>query len=170
MKHSDYITHISNQEDLSYLRTQLNDVNIRLFHTSLPYRDLVQKACDYIKFLTITQMEGYKLPHGMSGANAGIPWNIIGIARNRGTRYAHADIMINPHILIYEGEEVESMSNCGSLILDKPIEIKRYEKIYVRYYSYLGIPYEEWFTRDQGGFTIQHEIDHNNGILITDRT
>ena len=26
----------------------------------------------------------------------------------------------------------------------------------------------ELFTRETGAFTIQHEVDHNNGILITD--
>jgi peptide deformylase len=116
-------------------------------------------------------MEGYKLPHGMSGANAGIPWNIIAVARGRGESGAWAEVMINPKIVDVSDEMIESESNCGSITLPEPIKIKRHAWVTVRYaeaeddYS----EYTRTFHRQDGGLTIQHEIDHNLGVTILDR-
>jgi len=47
-------------------------------------------------------------------------------------------------------------------------KVKRFDKIFVRYTNEEGIEIAEWFD----GFTstvIQHEIDHLNGILFTQR-
>ncbi len=169
MKISDYLTHIDNPEDLPFLRTKLFDVNIRLFKSNPRYRDIIEDCCHLIKYCATTKMDGYKLPHGMSGANVGIPFNIIGIVRNRGTDLAVCDIMINPKTIQYRGKLVETESNCGSIRLEKSIKIKRYEEILVEYYDIDGEPNRELFNRHEGSFTIQHEIDHNLGILITDR-
>ncbi len=170
MIHSDHITHIDQMEDKPYLRTPLFDVNMRLFRTSDGYRGVVLAACGWIEKLCLTKMEGYKLPHGMSGANAGVPWNIIGIARNRGQPDAHCDIMINPEIVKISDEKVESQSNCGSLCLPEPITIKRHVWVEVTWYDANAVFWRAVFDREHGGLTIQHEVDHNLGILITDRT
>ncbi len=167
--HSDHITHIDNPADVPYLRGKLLDVNMRLFSTSDGYRAVVLAACDWIAKLCTTKMEGYKLPHGMSGANAGIPWNIIGIARNRGQDDAYTQIMINPKIGAYGGKVIESQSNCGSLCLKEPITIKRRERVTLGWFDMDGKDCCGTFGREDGGFTIQHEVDHNLGVLITDR-
>lgn len=169
LKHSDHITHIDNAEDVPYLRTPLFNVNMRLFKTSAFYRFVVLEACRLIVNLCATKMEGYKLPHGMSGANAGIPWNIIGIARNRGEKDAWTEIMINPKILAYGSKVVESQSNCGSLTLKEPITIKRHAKIDVEWHDTDGAAHKDTFDSTTGAFTIQHEVDHNLGVMITDR-
>lgn len=67
------------------------------------------------------------------------------------------------------GEEVESWSNCGSLTLEEPIKIKRYEEVRVQFFDENGEFHDENFSRRQCSLTIQHEIDHNLGILITER-
>ncbi len=121
MRHSDYCTHIKNPEDKDVLTRKLFDVNMRLFNTSVQYQNIILSICNYIHWNTKTEKEGYKKPHGFSGANAGIPFNIIGV--NRGV----TDIMINPKILKTYGNKVESESNCGSLTLEKPIKIWRWE-------------------------------------------
>ena len=168
-QHSSHITHIDNKEDIPYLRNKLFDVNIRLFNSSTEYRGLINRACDHIGWLCMTKMQGYKLPHGMSAANAGIPWNIIAFALNRDTKNAYSFIMMNPKILKREGAIVDTESNCGSLTLERPITIKRHEKVFVGWFDRDSKYNEKYFDRDNHGFTIQHEIDHNLGILITDR-
>ena len=167
--HLDYITHINNPEDQVYLKTCHFPVNIRLFHSSEDYKKIILDQCKYIKKLCLEEKEGYKKPHGMSSANAGLSFNIIGVTMNRNFRSEYCKILINPKILKYCGETIETSSNCGSLTLANPIKVLRSESVIVDYYDIDGINHIEEFNRDRGGFTIQHEIDHNNGILITDR-
>lgn len=169
MNVNDYLTHIDNVEDISYLRAGMYDVNMRLFGSSRTYRQIVQGCCHYLRKLALTEMAGYKLPHGMSGANIGIPFNIIGVVKNRGRYDADCRIMINPKIINYSQETVETLSNCGSIRLPDSIPITRSTKIGVEFFDIDGKCFIETFGRGEGAFTIQHEVDHNNGILITDR-
>jgi peptide deformylase len=164
---SDWLTHIDNKEDEPYLRSKLLDVNMRLFKANKAYRELVLMACHHLQVHCLSKLDGYKLPHGTSGANLGIPWNIIAIAKNRGQHDAYAEIMINPHITEHSTERVYSESNCGSIRLPAPIKVWRWAWVVVKWFSMDG---NEMVTRRiYGSLTIQHEIDHNNGILITDR-
>lgn len=163
MKHLNYCTHISNPEDKDILTRQLFDVNMRLFETSPEYRKIIIDICLYLRFCSETEEEGYKKPHGWSGANAGIPFNIIAV--NRG---GFTNIMINPVITKYYGKEIEVQSNCGSLTLEKPASVLRAEFIDVEYFTIAGNKkIEKRIDRNKGGFTIQHEVQHNRGILIT---
>ncbi len=166
---SEWLTHIDNEDDVPYLRSKLLDVNIRLFRANPTYRGLVLQACNHIHEACITEREGYKLPHGMSGANVGIPWNIIGVAMNRGTKDAFCKIMINPKIMELRGDRVETLSNCGSIRLAKPIRVRRHTEIVVEWYDFYGEAQRTSHYFGNGAFTIQHEVDHNLGILITDR-
>jgi peptide deformylase len=133
------------------------DVNMRLFESSPGYRDIILEVVSYIKRLATTEREGYKKPHGFSGANVGIPLNIIALA--------DGTVMLNPTYYPTRTDTRVSVSNCGSLLLEKPITIRRYAEVRVK-----------WFDLDgrqqvKTGYypTEQHEVDHNNGILITDR-
>ena len=168
MRVESHLTHIDNPEDLPYLRGKLPDVNMRLFYRNAAYRNLVWAACNHLATLCVTKLEGYKLPHGISGANVGVPWNIIAVARNRGARGARGEIMINPHILAYMGDLVVTESNCGSIRLPAPIKVRRRESVNLSYYEFDGTPRNATFDRSHGSFTIQHEVDHNMGVLITD--
>lgn len=155
VKHSDYCTFLANPEDRDILTRRLFDVNLRLMKTSSEYREIVTKAAKYILWGSMTEKEGYKKPHGFSGANAGIPWNIIAVGDK---------VMLNPHIIYAEGER-RGLSNCGSLLLKEPVEIKRYAHVEVEYWDLVG----DRHVIDGYLPTHQHEIDHNMGILITDR-
>jgi len=168
-KHSDYITHINNEEDVIYLKTKHFPVNMRLFHTSPEYKEIILQQCNYIRQNCLETKKGYKKPHGMSSANCGLAFNIIGITRNRNTKDEFCQIMINPsYFPIKEDGFIESESNCGSLTLDKPISIKRWKKVEVTYYEENSKQNKSIFSYLHCGKTIQHEIDHNLGILITD--
>ena len=167
-KHEDYITHISNEKDAVYLKSKHFPVNMRLFETSPEYKNIILQQCNYIRELCLDIKEGYKKPHGMSSANAGLSFNIIGITKNRNTISEYCEIMINPKIIHLSDNKTKTMSNCGSLTLKKAIELYRSSNIRVEWYSETGEFRRDWFTRETGAFTIQHEIDHNLGILITD--
>jgi peptide deformylase len=171
MNVNDFITFIGNEEDLPYLKTSLLDVNMRLFNNKKnpTYRRIVQSCCTYLANVALKSLDGYKKPHGMSGANIGIPFNIIGIVRERGTSHEYCEIMINPHIKVRSKEKSVGMSNCGSIRLPEPIPVKRHDTIGISWYNIDGVRNSGAFRKQDGGFTIQHEIDHNQGILITDR-
>ena len=73
--------------------------------------------------------------------------------------------MINPEILMDLGEDYLE-EGCLS-VPDTRVNIKRRQSIFVRYINLNEIEMESEFT----GLTarvIQHEVDHLNGILITD--
>lgn len=157
LKHEDVCTLLRNKEDRDILTRKLFDVNMRLYKTSLGYREIVMSVAAYICNLAMTKREGYKKPHGFSGANAGIPFNIIAVA--------DGTIILNPKIVDRSKETRISESNCGSLLLDKPIKIRRYANVHVTGFNIHGDPvsYRGYLP------TMQHEIDHNNGTLITHR-
>lgn len=161
----DYVTFIGNEEDVIYLKRRAFPVNMRLFNTSEGYRDIVLSCCDYMKTLSLQEMDDYKKPHGMSGANAAIPFNIVAVVRSRGKEDEHCEILINPVITDASEEMKSSFSNCGSIRLEEPIEIIRHEWVDIEYYTTTG----EKKKRRSRNATVQHEIDHNLGILITDR-
>ena len=156
-EHEKNCTHMKYPEDRDILTRPLFAVNMRFFKINPEYKKLVLACCEYIKLRATTTREGYTKPYGFSGANAGIPFNII--ATREGL------VLINPKIIEALGSK-ESLSNCGSLTLEKPIKVTRYECIKVSYFDLAGIQQEiEGYLP-----TIQHEIDHNNGILISDRS
>jgi len=169
MKAENVITHINNVEDQIYLKTKAFPVNMRLYHSSSDYRDLIDQCVTLIRKYAVAEYSDYKKPHGMSGANLAIPFNIIGVVVNRGDQKRESVLtMINPVILEAKGEHI-SKSNCGSIRLEEPIDVKRHDYIRVEYFDWAGHKQLKDFLRYNGGDTIQHEIDHNNGVLITDR-
>jgi len=168
MKHSDCITHINNEEDEVFLRSRLLPVNMRLFKTSPQYRDIILSMCEYIKESCLTTREGYKKPHGMSAANLALGHNIIGITTNRNTPEEDCLIMINPVIVWESSDRVLASSNCGSLTLEEPIQVPRRSKVGLIWFDTDGQKQERKFDRASGSFSLQHEVQHNLGILITE--
>ncbi|EEJ71834.1 peptide deformylase [Lactobacillus ultunensis] len=95
---------------------------------------------------------------------AGLAANMIGKSKRIIAFYVgpFPFLMINPQIIKKSGEY---LAKEGCLSLDGEREAKRYEKITV---SYQNLNFEKE-TQSFSGFvaeTIQHEVDHCNGILI----
>jgi hypothetical protein len=166
LTNADICTNFANLEDKDILTRPLFAVNMRLFRTSPGYKALVLAACAYLVECCGHEQGGKDSYIGYSGANAGIPWDIIAVRRGGGV-----DVMINarlrpngnpPKVLSYEG--------CGSLPALGPMYVERDAQIEVEYFD-LGGEFRLEFkvSQDQGGFVIQHEVDHNDGILLTDR-
>ena len=75
--------------------------------------------------------------------------------------------MLNPRIVSYSPEQHEVKSNCGSLTLKEPVVVERYDWIYVDWMDQDGEDRRKRFS-GKLATTLQHEIEHNSGILITD--
>lgn len=169
MKHEDVCTHIRNEADKDILTRRLFDVNIRLYKSSPMYKSIVDGACSYIQWGATTTRDGYKKPHGFSGANAGVPFNIIALA--------DGSVIVNPTYEAIGTAKAIADSNCGSLTLEKPIRIERHARVKIDGYWWTnslpragGASLKRFESALVGYYpTHQHEIDHNNGVLITDR-
>ena len=161
MKHADYCTHINNNEDEDILTRPNFNVNMRLFHANKEYKALILSLCAYICRCASTSKEGYKPPHGWSGANAGIPFNIIAFHVCGLTL-----TWINPVITRYSKDIKMVRSNCGSLTLPQPKLITRSLSIDVEYYDLQGQQHLWKSIPPTPGFTIQHEVEHTQGKLL----
>jgi len=150
-------------EDQS-LHNKLLDVNMRLFDSNREYYSIIVLVIGYMKKLFATNFSDYSQLKGISGANIGIPINIIGFVDQLGK----VRIMINPSIKTHSKRKQMVSSNCGSLVLRKAVKVERSCRVLVEYYDEDGKKNNNFFE-DRDAFVIQHEIDHNNGILIIDR-
>jgi peptide deformylase len=157
---------LADEFDTSVLHVPLFPVNMRLYKTSDRFRKLVLDVVDYMEVIFRSEVEGYTQPRGISGANLGVPWNIVGVRRDPRNLY-----MLNPVVVGHSEESVQTLSNCGSLRLPEPIPVSRWEWVDVEYYDFAGEKVGPVrFRRADQGFTVQHEIDHNIGVLITDHS
>ncbi len=116
-----------------------------------------------MEWVFVQKYEDYPKLSGLSGANVGIPFNIITILKNDIVTH-----MLNPTIVRMSKQTRIVQSNCGSLCLTEKVSVTRREWVEVSYYNIEGKHVQTRFTIAEGGSTIQHEIDHNKGILITD--
>jgi peptide deformylase len=145
------------------LTSRLLDVNIRLFNENVDYKKIVLHICKHMKKVLWTKFSDYRKLSGISGANVGIPFNIVLFIKNDRTYF-----MLNPHITRMSDKTTTVKSNCGSLNLKIDQPVKRREWIEVSYYTVSGKHTTEVVNLRECGGTIQHEIDHNRGVLITD--
>ncbi len=167
-KIDDIMTYTGRKSDEVYLETKLLPVNIRLFHSNERYKLLIESICIYFMDTLYYKFEDYAPLKGVSGANLGIPFNIIAIKDKDEDNGAL--LMLNPEIILTFPEEgsFTPSSNCGSVRLKKPIENRsRWNKIKVCYHDIEGVSKCKIFTGSVA-YTIQHEIEHNQGILIID--
>lgn len=150
------------------------DVNMNLFRTSRGYKKLISSIIEHMHDVITTKFSDYSTIVGISGANVGIPLNIVGASVTKkvedvcNSREDEIFFMINPRIVSKSKETRVVESNCGSLRLKKKVKVKRYKRIEVTYYDTEGKWRQSKFDGAFGS-TIQHEIDHNLGILITNR-
>jgi len=156
----EYLVQNSESENQS-LRNELLNVNMRLFASNKRYNSIIVLIIEYMKSLFATKFSDYSSLRGISGANIGIPINIIGFVDKK----SRIVIMINPFIKEYSSEKQTVSSNCGSLVLPEAIRVERSVSITVDYRNESGEKCVKSFKGSEA-FVIQHEIDHNNGILI----
>lgn len=147
------------------LTRPLFDVNIRRFKYVPAYRNIVIAAISYMRILLMDyEYSNYPRLAGISGANVGVPWNII-LVKMKDEKCL---TMINPSVTSLSDGKITVQSNCGSLRLPEKIAVERREWMEVFYYDIKGEPKKGKFAVEDRACTIQHEIDHNRGVLITD--
>jgi len=151
------------EENPEILHRRGFQVNMRLYNNNKDYRNVILHIIHYMEEVSNKKYSNF-LVWGMSGANVGIPFNIICIRRNN----EKIETLINPQIISYsiDAREVHvqgcgSIPNCGQVTLSRPARVT------VSYYTVDGRNKVEEFSHFNS-FVTQHEIDHNNGILITD--
>jgi len=164
-------------EDNEILHRKGFNVNMRLFKESKGYRKIVLEIIMYMGRISKKEFPDYPQVRGISGANIGIPLNIIGVRFARdisddtlSVRKGEMYFMINPEISKDGGysKEIKTInSNCGSIRLSEKIKVTRHMWVKVKYFDIAGKAHLRTFRAPEA-FTIQHEIDHNSGILITD--
>lgn len=182
MRIEDYLVQldqlIDRASDRRMLKSKLFDVNMRLYRNNKGYRKVIKSIIKYMKYVLSLEFDNYTPGRGISGANVGIPFNIIIIrttSNNKITTYLKEmftgtyKILINPEIVSTSVGKVRRKSNCGSLRLPEPIPVVRHKAVSVKYYNLRGRK-ENLLFEGSLAATVQHEVDHNNGILITDRT
>ena len=159
----DYMVQIKETQNDVLIR-KLHDVNMRLYNSNREYRGIVREVANLLSRVLCMKFENYSSIKGISGANLGIPFNIIVVRINNVPKQ-----MINPKIIESFGKRIDVSSNCGSLLLAKKITVSRSEFVKVAYYNLNGDKRTKEFSEEQSGFTIQHEIEHNLGITLLDK-
>ncbi len=166
-----------NLTDLDILRRRSFDVNMRLYESNAEYQSIIGKIVNFMGRMICMKFDDYAELKGMSGANIGIPLNIIAVkAKSRrglpkklvGTEFPEVFFFLNPKIVEHSKKTTVVKSNCGSIDLSSAVKVVRYDWIDLEAYNLVGEKELERYGRPLS-FTIQHEIDHNAGVLITDK-
>lgn len=154
-EHHDYILHNAS-----------HPVNVRLLKSNPSYLSLITSVVFYMLDIFETDFGDYAKLQGLSGANVGVPFNIVILTADNKPL-----VMINPKIIKKSKDTKTITSNCGSINLAEPIKVKRWKKVKVRYIPF-NISKTNLFAVIEKSFstgTVQHEVDHNLGILIIDK-
>lgn len=158
------------EKDDDALHMRAGSINMRLYRKNKSYRELIGNVIDYMLMGSALDFEDYPKAQGISGANVGIPLNIVIVV---GKHKLGPQVFLNPRITKESQECVTAKSNCGSLNLDEPITVVRRQWVWVEFYNLAGDKQIKKYEIGDGGVipsaTLQHEIDHNLGILITER-
>ncbi len=138
--------------------------------------ELIQTINDCLDYLEISQdeklAETYDLRPGMglSLCQIGIMKKIFVISEDNGDGTFGRYIVINPKVISHSEELIYVGEGEGCLSINRPVEgiVPRYARMKVKAYNELG---EEYVIRVREDISIafQHEMDHLNGILFTDK-
>ena len=133
-------------------------------------------AEDTIKYLEMSQDEDiaqkYNLRAGMGMAfvQLGKLKRIFVIANEREDHTFEEYIIINPKIISQSEELIYVGEGEGCLSVNRPVEgiVPRHARVTVEYYDYEGNK-KTIRVREDLAVAFQHEIDHLDGILFTDK-
>ena len=154
-----YLVQVSDNDPM--LRTELLNVPMRLFKENKEYKKFILSIIEYMNRILDMKFNDYEKVKGISGTNVGIPYNII-IVRHKKEKI----ICLNPKI-VHTGKRVKVKSNCGSVLLKESIEVSRVDKVILNWIDLDGKEQTEEYEK-MTAYTLQHEVEHNKGILITD--
>ena len=129
-----------------------------------------------IMYLRISQDEEYAKKNniragmGLSAVQLGIlkRFFVISYKNDDGTFLEYK--VINPKIISHSEEKIYVEEGEGCLSVNEYIEgiVPRYARVSIEYYDTNGIK-QEVRVREEIAVAFQHEIDHLDGIIFTDR-
>ena len=104
---------------------------------------------------------------GLSAPQVGVNLRVIVIQlMSAGKLVGPVQEMINPIITNYSDDTMEYEEGCLS-IPGEYIRIDRPRSIHVKFQTLSG-KYKKWFLKGLEARIVQHEIDHLDGVLMTD--
>ena len=104
---------------------------------------------------------------GLSAPQVGVNLRVIVIQlMSAGKLVGPVQEMINPVITSYADDSMEYEEGCLS-IPGEYIRINRPRSIHVKFQTLSG-KYKKWFLKGLEARIVQHEIDHLDGVLMTD--
>ena len=104
---------------------------------------------------------------GLSAPQVGVNLRVIVIQlMSAGKLVGPVQEMINPVITSYSDDSMEYEEGCLS-IPGEYIRINRPRSIHVKFQTLSG-KYKKWFLKGLEARIVQHEIDHLDGVLMTD--
>jgi len=164
-------------EDTDTLHRKLFEVHMRLFSVNPEYKHFIETILGFMRGMFSRAFSDYTTLKGLSGANIGVPYNIVAAYINnpkglpedlKKQPFPYIFFLLNPKVVRASRKTITTQSNCGSIRLEKSISVARPEWVEVEYYDVEGKKHSYVFKPPISG-TLQHEIEHNQGILITDK-
>ena len=104
---------------------------------------------------------------GLSAPQVGVNLRVIVVQlMSAGKLVGPVQEMINPVITSYSDDSMEYEEGCLS-IPGEYIRINRPRSIHVKFQTLSG-KYKKWYLKGLEARIVQHEVDHLNGVLMTD--
>lgn len=152
------------------LHTKSNDAT---FPVSLEEQKLVHDMITYLEMSQDDEIsKKYDLRPGMGLAfiQLGIPKRIFVVANEEDDGTFDEHIIINPKIISQSEELIYVGEGEGCLSVNREVEgiVPRHARITVEYYDFNGNK-KTVRVREDLAVAFQHEMDHLDGILFTDR-
>ncbi|MEG2457801.1 MAG: peptide deformylase [Bacilli bacterium] len=144
-----------------------------IFPLSKEDKDLIDEEINYLR---LSQDEEYAEEHNIRGGmglafvQLGVLKRIFVICYKRDDDSFEEYTVINPKILTFSEELIYVEEGEGCLSVNRPVEgiVPRHARITVEYYNTLGEK-QTSRAREEIAVAFQHEIDHLDGILFTDK-
>ncbi len=152
------------------LRKVSNDVTFPLLDAE---KKLINDALLYLKMSQIDEKrEKFNLRAGMGLAfvQLGILKRIFVICEDLGDQNFKNYVVINPKIISTSDEKIYVEEGEGCLSINRPVDgiVPRHARATINAFDENGKEYQIR-VREELAVAFQHEIDHLNGILFTDR-
>ena len=139
-------------------------------------QDLKKKIYDALDYLEMSQIEEYNTKYdlrpgmGLSFCQIGINKRIFVVSEDFGDGTFGRYIVINPKIISHSEELIFVGEGEGCLSVNRETTgiVPRYARATFRAYDENGNEYDIR-VREEIAIAFQHELDHLNGILFTDK-